>query len=313
MRYLFMGTPPFAARVLELLSAEVGAPTAVITQPARPAGRGQRLAPTAVQEFATQKAWPFFATENTNDPEFLETLRSLQPDLILVAAFGQILKKALLALPAKYCLNVHASLLPKYRGAAPVARSILDGDLETGITIQKMARKLDTGDILVQRTIPIAPFDTSATLLDKLAELGGACLIEAVRTIEAGREVFVAQDESLATHAAKLSKDESPIDWTRSAAEVRRKVYGLQPWPTAETLLGNEVMRVFGAHEVDDPIDGEPGTVRTDHRTFVHVRCGDGRALALTEIQLANRKKLLISSFLSAYRGHFPFARIGAL
>lgn len=309
--YVFMGTPPFAATILEGLSQHAGSPLAVITQPARPVGRGQKVQTTAVQQLADSRGWQCYPVENANEPAFLGMLRGLAPDLILVAAFGQILKKDLLELPRRYCLNVHASLLPKYRGAAPVSRAILEGDTETGITIQRMAKKLDTGDILVQKRIPIAVRETSATLLEKLAGLGVESLVESIAMIATNREVFVPQDPEAATYAAKLSKAESTIDWSENAERIRRKIYGLQPWPIAETWLGPDSMRIFEAAHVDVELPGPPGSLQTDHRTNLIVKCGDGRALSLTEIQLANRKKLPVASFLSAYRGQFPFARLG--
>lgn len=311
-----MGTPEFAATILRRIADAQGPPALVLTQPPREAGRGRKQSPSAVQTLCEQTGWHFDNPESVNTDASMKRLKDVTPDVILVAAFGQILKKPILELP-KYCLNVHGSLLPKYRGAAPVQRAILDGDTETGITIQRMARKLDTGDILLQKRLLIRRKETSAQLLDRLAELGAESLIESVRMIESGKEKFIPQVEADATNAAKLDKKDSPIDWTRTAMEIERQVYGLQPWPVAETRLGKDRLQVYGA----DAMPGVPavpgstsaaraGSIVTDHKTHVHVVCGDGR-VALTEIQLENRKRLSIVDFLKGYRGKFPFSHVG--
>jgi methionyl-tRNA formyltransferase len=308
LRYVFMGTPDFAATILLKLFESQGAPVHVFTQPARAAGRGRKLIPTAVQQLSEEKGFAFDAVESVNTDAAMATLEQKQPDLILVAAFGQILKKPILEFP-KYCLNVHGSLLPKYRGAAPVQRAILNGDSETGITIQRMARKLDTGDILLQRSIPIRRQQTSAELLAELSHLGAECLVESIQQIEAGREKFIAQDEALATYASKLEKSEARIDWTRPALEIERQVYGLQPWPVACTTLGSERLQIYGALALETPSQLATGQIETDHKSYVHIGCGQG-ALALTEIHLENRKKLSIVDFLRGFRGALPFTHV---
>jgi methionyl-tRNA formyltransferase len=311
LRYVFMGSPPLAATILERLCGELYPPIGVVTQEPKEAGRGRKLQPTAVEGFAKSRGLEVLATPNVNAPEALALLRSWQPDLLLVAAFGQILRNEVLALPRLFSLNVHASLLPRYRGAAPIQRAILDGDGKTGITIQKMARKLDTGDILLQREIAILPEETSGALMDRLAVLGGECLVESVRRIEAGTHTFQPQDERLATYAAKLTKEEAVLDWAKPADVLLRQIYGLQPWPVAETRLGGERLKVFAARVTDERRDEPPGSIATDHRGVLAVRTGDGRALSLTEIQLENRKRLAVEDFLKAYRGSFPYPKMG--
>lgn len=304
-----MGTPPLAAEILERLAETQGPPVHVFTQPPREAGRGRKLTPTPVQELCERKGWEFSAVENVNTDEAMLILAAKQPTLILVAAFGQILKKPILEFP-KYCLNVHASLLPKYRGAAPFQRAILNGDTETGVTIQRMARKLDTGDILIQKRIPILRQETSGQLLDRLTKLGAEALIEAVKLIESGKEHFTAQIESDATYAAKLDKKDSPLDFKLSALEIERRVYGLQPWPIAETKLGKDRLQIYAAQALESNKALAPGQIETDHQSYVHVGCGQG-VLALTEIQPENRKRLSIVDFLRGYRGNFPFTEVG--
>jgi len=309
LRYVFMGTPEFASVILERVAEKIGPPVHVVTQPARSKGRGQKVIPTAVQALCETRGWAFDATDNVNSEEMLARLQQTKPDLILVAAFGQILKKGILEMPARYCLNVHGSLLPHYRGAAPVQRAILNGDVETGITIQRMARKLDTGDILVQKKAPILRGETSQMLLDKLSGVGADALLEAVQLISAGKEQFIPQDESQASHAAKLDKKEAKIDWNRSAKEIERQIYGLQPWPNAETVLGKDRLQIFKAEAIDEKSAKPPGEVITDHKSHLKVCCGQG-VLALTEIQLENRKRLAIVDFLRGYRGNFPFSKL---
>ena len=311
LRYVFMGTPPLAATILEKLAAAVGSPAAVVTQPARPRGRGKQVEPTAVEALARRLGYLTLATGNVNDPATVEHLKSLSPDLVLVAAFGQILKNDVLALPKLFCLNVHASLLPKYRGAAPVQRAIWNGDKITGVTIQKMARKLDTGDILLQKTTAIDPNETSGELLDRLAVLGAEALIDSVRAIEGNRFSFTPQVETEATYAAKIDKADANIDWNETAQAIRNRIRALQPWPVAESSLGAEALRIFSADPVAMPPGTKPGQLTTDAKEKLIVTCGGDTALSLTRIQLPNRKKLDVKQFLMAYRGNFPHSRLG--
>ena len=312
LSYVFLGTPDFAVRVVEGLVAAGLSPLAIVTQPAKPSGRGRRVEPSAVETWARAHGIAVHAVVNANAPEVIDRLRALSPDLILVAAFGQILREELLGLPRKGCLNVHGSLLPKYRGAAPVHRAIWNGDTETGITIQKMARKLDTGDTLVQRRTAIGPDETSGELMGRLAVLGGECLAEAVSLIESGSARFTPQDEKLATYAAKISKDDAAIDWQRPAAAIGNQIRALNPWPVAEGRLGGVRLKLFRATPAEWPgaASAPAGSIWTDGRERLAVRCEPG-ALSLTELQLENRKRLGIREFLSAYRGSFPHPGMG--
>ena len=308
MRIVFMGTPDFAASALQKLIEHKKIPVGVVTQPARAVGRGLKTQPSEVETVAQEHGIPVLAVESVNTPEALAQLRVWNPDLILVAAFGQLLKNDVLTLPRFGCLNVHGSLLPKYRGAAPIQRAILEGEKETGITIQRMVRKLDAGDILLMRTVPIGAKETSGELFARLAKLGGACLVDAVNSVEANTAVYLPQDEARATHAAKLSKAEAIIDWHKTATEIERAIRAFQPWPVAETRLGGERLKIFSAEVLPQNLPHPPGTLVSDSKSLLHVACGVGTALALTQIQLENRKKLETREFLMAYRGNFPFS-----
>lgn len=310
LRYVFMGSPELAVTILQKLTAEYHPPVLIVTQEPKAAGRGRELSPTAVESWARSQGREVLAVPNVNEATVVERMRAVMPEVILVAAFGQILKEPILTLPRLHCLNVHASLLPKYRGAAPAQRAIWNGDKITGVTLQKMAKRLDTGDILLTRETAIEPEETSGELLERLAKIGGEAAIEALRLLESGKAKFTPQDENKATHAAKIDKADGVIDWNAEAAKIHDQIRALNPWPVAETTLGNEKLRVFRSRIAPGTPGREPGDILTDHRGFLHVQCGGNTALSLTEIQLANRKKLDVKQFLQAYRGAFPHARM---
>lgn len=310
LKYVFMGSPELARVILEEVSSKYGSPSHVVTQPPRPQGRGKKTQPTAVGAYCEKMGWPLIATDNVNLPEHIATLKASKPDLILVAAFGQLLRQSVLELPSLYCLNVHASLLPAYRGAAPIQMAIWNGDRTTGVTIQKMVKKLDAGDILLQKETPIGPNDTSADLLDRLAVLGGQALVEALHVIEKGNASFSPQQESLATKAPKISKQQGHIQWTQSASQIDCQVRALIPWPIAETRLGGQRLKIHRVEKTDGTAPGEPGEIVTDSKTFLKVACGNGTSLNLTEVQPENKKKLTIAEYLAAFRGNFPFNKM---
>ncbi len=313
LRTIFMGTPGFAATVLDALVRAGFPPVAVVCQPARATGRGLRLTASETEQMAHRHGLPVIPAENVNAPETLTQIQALHPDLFLVAAFGQLLKKATLAVPKMYSLNVHGSLLPKYRGAAPIQRAVLDGQPVTGITIQRIVLKMDAGDILLQKPTTIGERETAAQLFDRLAVLGGEALVESLIQIQSGKVTFTPQLESEATHAPKIAKEESIIDWTHPAERILRQIRGLQPWPIAESKLGGVRLKIFAA-ELAAPLgSGQsiPGRLSSDGKTRLIAACGHGTAVSLTQIQLENRKKLEIREFLMAYRGKFPFANMG--
>ncbi len=311
LRTVFMGTPPFAAAILEALVVAGHPPIAVVCQPARATGRGLKEQPCAVELLAREKGIPVLAAESINTPESILKLKAFGADVFLVAAFGQILKKEVLAIPIQFSLNVHGSLLPKWRGAAPIQRALLAGEKTAGVTIQKMALRMDAGEILLTRTIPVGEEDTSGDLFEKLSRLGGEALVEAVQLVEGGTARFTPQNEAEATYAPKLSREESAVDWTLEASRIRFAVRALQPWPVAETKLAGDRLKLFKVEVVPTSVALAPGETHTDHATFLWVGCGSGTVLALTQIQLENRKKLEIRDFLMAYRGAFPFKRVG--
>jgi methionyl-tRNA formyltransferase len=305
-----MGSPPLAATILDALCTRLYPPELVVTQIAKAAGRGQKIVPTAVEEYAKRKGIEVISCENVNTPEIVDRLRAVEPELVLVAAFGQILRQDILTLPKRYCLNMHGSLLPKYRGAAPIQRAIWNGDPITGVTVQKMARKLDTGDIFLRLETPIGRDETSGELMARLAVLGGEAFVEAVRKIERGDTEFTPQVEAEASYAAKLTREEAVLDWAQPAERILNQLRALQPWPVAETTFAGGRLKVFRAELADGKDGAQPGDILTDGKTRLAVQCGDGRAVALTEIQPENRKRLNNKDFLNSFRGPFP-ARMG--
>jgi methionyl-tRNA formyltransferase len=313
LKYIFMGTPPFAATILEELCNSLYPPVAVVTQISKAVGRGHKVQPSAVEAYAKTQDLNVMETLDVNAAHTLDVLKTFHPDLIVVVAFGQILKDEILTLPKLYCLNVHGSLLPKYRGAAPVQRAIWDGETRTGVTVQKMAKKLDTGDILVQGPMEIEPSDTSETLMNRMAHMGGKCLLDAFHLIEKGKAQFTPQDESQATYAKKIAKEDAKLDWNRTAPQLERQIRALQPWPIAEaTLSGDEAsalrIKLFDAEVVSN--NGTPGSIASDGKSFLHIQCGGGTALSLTGIQPENRKRIDVKSFLNSFRGRFPYRKV---
>ena len=295
-----MGTPPFAAQILEKLSRELYPPVLVVTQEAKAQGRGQKIVETSVAQAAKNLNLKCIAVPNVNSDDVIAQLTECQADLILVVAFGQILKDPILKMPKICCLNVHGSLLPKYRGAAPIQRAIWDGEKVTGITIQKMAKKLDTGDILLQMTIPISSDDTSHTLFEKLSHLGGEALLESVKLIEKGSYTFTPQDEKLATYAKKLDKEEALLNFNEPAQALENRIRAMQPWPIAETKIYNVRVKVFKAM-VAQKTNKKPNEVVTDSKNTLEIVCGDGKTLSILEVQPDNRKRMSIQDFLRGY------------
>lgn len=309
LKIVFMGTPAIAKSILESLCQHGYHPALVVSQTAKVAGRGHKIQPSAVEQFAVAQQLKCLTTDNINLEPSLSELKKIEPDLILVAAFGQILREPILQLPKIACLNVHASLLPRLRGAAPIQRAIWEGDQKTGVTIQKMAKKLDTGDILLQKEITIWPKETSGQLMERLSVLGGEALLEAVRKIEEGNYAFTPQEEAKATYAAKLDKSDSKILWTKTAQEIERQIRALQPWPTAEIEWGDQKLKVFSA-EVIQSEQKEIGSVETDSRTYLTVQCGSGSALQILEVQPENRKRMSMKDYLLGFRGNFPYRTV---
>jgi len=302
-----MGSPPIAKVILEHLVAKGLNPSLVVSQTPKAVGRGQAIRGTAVAQWASERGFELFETDNINSDEGLSRLKLANPDVIIVVAFGQILKESVLETPQLFCVNVHASLLPKYRGAAPVQRAIENGDEITGVTIQKMVRKMDAGDIVLQKSIGISLSDTSETLLQKLSGLGADALVEAMTLLESGNYQLTPQDQSQVTMAPKLDKSESPIDWNQPASRIQCKIRALQPWPIAEAILDGKRLKILESSESPSMGVKSPGALETDHKSYLRVHCGDGTMLSLDLVQWENRKRIDIKGFLQAYRGQFPF------
>ncbi len=297
IRTVFMGTPEFALPTLQgLLDARVHL-VGVYTQPDRPKGRGRKLAASPVKELALAHQLPLFQPERLRRPEAVEELRRLAPDLIVVVAYGQILPKSVLEIPRFQCINVHASLLPKYRGAAPINKAIVDGESETGVTTMLMDVGLDTGAMLVKRSTPIGPDETAGEVHDRLALLGREALEETLQLICAGQLTPQEQDDAASTYAPMMSKEDGLIDWNRSAREIHNQVRGLYPWPGAYSCLGDQVLKI-AATCVDDMASGTPGEVLSADGGGVRIACGQG-ALLIGALQLPGKKLLAARDFLS--------------
>lgn len=303
MRIVFMGTPSFAVASLEALVRAGHQVAGVFSQPDKPVGRHQnKLQPTPVKERAQAHGIPVYQPETLRDGSALAVLRELDPELIVAAAYGRILPDDILALPPKGCINVHSSLLPKYRGSAPINWAILNGDSETGVTIQEMVHDLDAGDIILQQSTPIGADEDAAALYDRLAAMGGELVIEAAAQIEAGTATYTPQDHSKATLAPMLSKALSPVDWTRSAQEIFNQIRGLYPWPVATTdILTGEPVKLWGAQVAEKHADALPATIIAAGKTGIDVACGDGRVLRILELQAPGKKRMSAADYL---RGH---------
>lgn len=301
MRLVFMGTPDFASASLEALLKSDDSIVGIVTQPDRPKGRGQVLTPSPVKLLAQREQIPLLQPLKMKDPEFIRTLAEWKPDFILVAAFGRILPSAILSLPPHGCINVHGSLLPKYRGAGPIQWAIINGETETGITTMLMDEGMDTGAMLLQEAIPITPDDTAGTLSPRLAELGGRLLVETIARLKAGTLVPKPQDASQATIAPLLKKEDGVIDWTLPATVLANRVRGLSPWPGAyTTMAGGDRWTIWRALVLPGPATKPPGTVVSVTTESIHVATGEG-ILAVMELQPANSRRMVVSQYLTGH------------
>jgi methionyl-tRNA formyltransferase len=312
MRVAFAGTPEFARVALERLHAAGFTVPLVLTQPDRPAGRGMKLQPSPVKQFAQEHGVPVAQPRSLRlDGKYpgeaaaaREALQAARPDVLVVAAYGLILPQWVLDLPRLGCLNIHASLLPRWRGAAPIHRAIEAGDAETGVTIMQMDAGLDTGAMLLVERLPIAPEDTTASLHDKLATLGGRLIVEALELAACGGLQAVPQPAEGVTYAHKIEKAEAQVDWSLPAAVIERRIRAFDPFPGAVAQVGGEAIKLWRARAVDGRGSGAPGTIVSVDTHGVVVACGAGSRLELTELQRAGGKRLASDEFL---RG-FPLA-----
>lgn len=299
MKIIFAGTPEFAVPTLQMLLDSEHEVCAAYTQPDRPAGRGRKLHPSPVKELALKAGIPVFQPETLKTDEDLRQIASFNADLIVVVAYGMILTQTVLDMPSLGCVNVHGSLLPRWRGAAPIQRAIMAGDEKTGVTIMQMVRKLDAGDMLHKEECVIGPDDTASDLHDKLAQLGAIGLAKVLEQIKAGTVHVEKQNEALVTYAEKLEKSEAVLDWTQPAEQLARKVRGLNAWPVAQTLYQGEVLRIWRAEAINDDANAEPGSVRCVNKAM-DVATGKGM-LRLHEVQLPGGKRMSIQAFLNAH------------
>ena len=303
MKIVFMGTPDFAVPSLEALLKAGHQVCGVFSQPDKPVGRHQnKLRPTPVKAAALSHGLPVFQPESLRDGSALEQLRELAPELIVVAAYGRILPQEILDLPPMGCINVHSSLLPRYRGAAPINWAVVNGDSETGVTIMKVVPELDAGDILGQVSTPIDPEETVETLHDRLAGLGGELLVRVVEELAQGRSTATPQDAALVTYAPMLSRALSPIDWSKSARAIHNQVRGLVPWPATSTdMFGGDAVKVFSVTETGESAGKEPGAVVRAGKDGIDVACGDGKVLRILELQAPGSRRMPAADYL---RGH---------
>ena len=296
MRLIFAGTPEFAASALAALSAAKNEVVSVLTQPDRPAGRGMQLLASPVKRLALEHGIAVFQPVSLKSPDAQQKLAEANADVMVVAAYGLILPQAVLDIPRLGCINIHASLLPRWRGAAPIQRAILAGDTETGITIMQMEAGLDTGPMLLQAKLPITPDDTSATLHDKLAKQGAELIVDALEQLEAGTLSATPQPAQGVTYAEKILKQEAAIDWTLPAAEIERRIRALQPFPVMQTTWRGEVLRIWRAAAIVSA-GANPGVIQMADADKLIIACGSG-ALEILELQRAGGKRLATRDFL---------------
>lgn len=298
MRLVFAGTPDFAATGLKALIAAGHTIVGVYSQPDRPAGRGRKLQPSPVKQVALDHEIPVFQPETLKTAEAQKQLADLKPDVMIVAAYGLILPKAVLDIPTHGCLNIHASLLPRWRGAAPIQRAIAAGDAETGITIMQMDEGLDTGAMLLKSLTAIDTSDTGGSLHDRLAELGGKAIIKALELLKKGELTGEPQNDDLACYASKLSKTEGHIDWATDATAIERLIRAFNPWPGTYTDLGDQRIRIHEARALVTDSDAFPGTVVHRDRDGIDIACGNG-TLRITRLQLPGSRAQSVNDLIN--------------
>ena len=298
---IFMGTPDFAAAILERLIASGNVPQAVFTQPDRPKGRSGKPQMSPVKELALSHGIMVYQPEKIRNPENVGIIQKIDPDVIVVAAFGQIIPESILKIPAFGCINVHASLLPAWRGAAPIQWSILNGDTMTGVTTMRMDKGLDTGDMIEKIEVPIEAKETGGSLFDKLSRTGGEIILSTLKLLEEGNAVFTPQPaQSPTPYASMLKRQMGEIDWTRSAVSIERMIRALNPWPSAFTSVNGRQLKIWKAEVLDEKPDAPAGTILKCSGDLLMVAAGEG-VLKIDELQLEGKKRMDTASFLRGY------------
>lgn len=300
MRIVFMGTPDIAATCLSKIIADGFEVVGVYTQPDRPKNRGMKLAFSAVKEVAIANDLPVFQPENFKDEQTVSQLRELAPDVIAVVAYGRILPQTVLDIPVKGCINIHASLLPAYRGSAPYQWAVLDGCEKTGVSAMYLCREMDAGDVIAASETPIDPDETAGELLDRLAVIGAELLSETLTRLQSGEVAATPQDASLVTYAPMLDKSICPIDWSKTAQQVHNHVRGLNPWPVAVTELRGQRFKVYATAIVDGEKGAQPGTILGLSKTGLKIACGEG-AVEIRVLQAEGGKRMSAPDY---FRGH---------
>ena len=301
MRIVFMGTPDFAEASLRKLIEEGFEVVGVFTQPDKPRGRGMELSFSPVKETALRAGLPVFQPEKMRDGTAFAQIKDLQPDILVVVAYGKMLPDDILALPRYGAVNVHGSLLPKYRGAAPIQWAVLNGDKTTGVSTMYLAHEMDSGDVIYSEETEIGEKETSGELFNRLMLMGAELLVKTLRAIENGTAPRVPQDDSQASYVGQLDKSYSPIDWDRPPRAVLKQIYGLQPWPVATMELDGKLCRVFGAEYTDSHTDKQPGQIVSAGKDGIKIACAAGETLCITELQAPGKKRMAAADYL---RGH---------
>ena len=299
MRILFMGTPEFAVASLKRLVEDGHEICGVFTQPDKPKNRGHKIAFSPVKEYAITQNLAVYQPLKMRDGEAYSIVEALNPELIVVAAYGKLLPEDILNFPRYGSINVHSSLLPKYRGAAPINWAILDGEQETGVSIMYMAKELDAGDVILQKTTPIGDDEDAQMLTTRLAELGAEALSETVVALADGTATRTPQEHEKHTYASMLSKEMSPIQWTRSAHEIGCQIRGLIPWPCATTdIINDETIKIYVAEETGETTPSQPGTIVAANKKGIDIACGDGKVLRIKELQAQGGKRMAAAAYL---------------
>ncbi len=297
MKIVFMGTPDFAAGILEDIIKAGHEIALVVTKEDKPRGRGKEVTFTPVKEVALKHNLPVFQPHRIKDAEAIETLKKYEADVFVVVAYGQILSREILDMPKKICVNIHASLLPKYRGAAPIQWAVIDGEQYTGVTTMRMEDGIDTGDIIETITYELKSDETGGSLFDKLMELGGKLIVSTLEKIENGTATFTKQDDSNSTYAKMLNKKLGDIDFSMDAVSIERLIRGLNPWPSAYTSLNGKNLKIWKAVTKEDEYEGQPGEIVYVSEDEMYIKTGKG-VLSIIELQLEGKKRMYIQDFL---------------